>query len=155
VERIFLVSCVKTKTKKPGEHRAKDLYTSKRFILSRKYVEQKIEHGGGRWFILSAEHKLLHPDKEIKSYNTDLKDFSKTEKQEWSSEVIKQLHNILNPSDEVEFIAPKYYCEFLIDEVRKMCSNVHLPWKMADGKWLNRYKRTPWLEERIDRHAQA
>ncbi|MGZ5227486.1 MAG: DUF6884 domain-containing protein [Burkholderiales bacterium] len=55
-QSIFLVSCVSRKAGMPLPARA--LYTSDLFRKVRAFVER----AGGPWFILSAEHGLVHPD---------------------------------------------------------------------------------------------
>jgi hypothetical protein len=52
---IGLVACSKLKVE--DRVAAQDLYNSPLFKMSRRYVEERVH----RWFILSAEHELLHP----------------------------------------------------------------------------------------------
>lgn len=82
---VHLVSCVKTKAAAPCA--AKDLYTSPWFRKARRYVEAQ----GGPWFILSAQHGLLHPDTVIAPYEASLTRMSRTERRAWSGRVHSQL----------------------------------------------------------------
>lgn len=66
---IYVLGCVSSKRK--GKHPAKDLYSSDLFAKERLYIElleRKFGHKL-RWFILSAEYGLLHPDEVIESYD--------------------------------------------------------------------------------------
>jgi hypothetical protein len=56
VKRVCLVSCVSSKAVRALP--ARDLYISALFIKARAYVESL----RCPWFILSAEHGLVHPD---------------------------------------------------------------------------------------------
>ena len=47
---------------------AKDLYISDWFVKARAHVEQ----AGNEWFILSAEHGLVHPENVIAPYERTL-----------------------------------------------------------------------------------
>lgn len=58
-----LIQCVKTK--QPGTHRARDLYTSTYFDAMKQYAEAR----GEPWYILSAKHGLLHPDTPVEMYD--------------------------------------------------------------------------------------
>ena len=62
VEKLCLLSCVSSKANQPLP--ACDLYTSALFIKARAYAQSL----GCPWFILSAEHGLVHPDKVIALY---------------------------------------------------------------------------------------
>jgi hypothetical protein len=68
VKRIVLVGCVKTKLDRPAA--AKDLYQSNLFRLARAYGERF----GDEWYILSAEHGLVEPDRVLAPYDTTMRD---------------------------------------------------------------------------------
>lgn len=59
---VVLVSCGKTKTDTAAP--ARDLYTGDLFRKSRAYAERV----GDRWYVLSAKHRLVHPDKVLEPY---------------------------------------------------------------------------------------
>lgn len=82
---LVLLGCVKTKL--PGRHKAKDLYTSPLFKGRRQYAERS----GVPWFILSAKHGLVAPDEEIDSYDVSLVDQPSAERAEWSRRVLAQI----------------------------------------------------------------
>ena len=63
---IILVGCVKTK--RPARSPAKDLYTSPLWRCRQAYAESR----GVPWYILSALHGLLDPDRRIDPYELAL-----------------------------------------------------------------------------------
>jgi hypothetical protein len=64
--RLALVSCVKRKAS--GPRPAKDLYVSPLFRALRTYAETSSD----TWYILSAEHGLLHPETVVAPYERTL-----------------------------------------------------------------------------------
>ncbi len=70
VEGITLVACSAAKAKEPK--RARSLYTSDWFRKARSYAEAREAVCGDPWFILSAEHGLVHPDTELAPYDVRL-----------------------------------------------------------------------------------
>lgn len=63
------------------------MYVSTLFKLSRRWAERFAE----RWFILSAKHGLLTPDKVIEPYNQTLNTMSKVARLRWGIIVSLQL----------------------------------------------------------------
>ena len=70
-QSIVLVSCAAQKQETPM--RAADLYTSPLFRRAREYAEAH----GGAWFILSALHGLLDPERTTAPYEFTLKECSR------------------------------------------------------------------------------
>jgi hypothetical protein len=71
--RIFLVGC--GKTKQPGRHQARALYSGPVFRAARRYVEQEIQRdqaGASTWSILSAKHGILAPLHLVENYDQRL-----------------------------------------------------------------------------------
>ena len=91
MQRVGLVSCVKTKRK--GSSIGADLYISPLFRSAREYVERCYD----RWFILSAKYHLLEPSMVIESYEETLNQKSALERQRWSLRVYQQLRERLSP----------------------------------------------------------
>ena len=81
MSKVYLVSCVKTKSDVPCKSR--DLYTSALFQKSRKIAEFE----GDKWFILSAKYGLLSPEEVVCPYNETLIKMPKKERLEWSVDV--------------------------------------------------------------------
>ena len=141
---VFLVSCVKKKQKCPAP--AKKLYLSPLFQKSRELVEAT----ECPWFILSAKHGLLHPDKVIFPYNETLKDKSKSERREWAEKVKVQMSNSPPNAEIVVVLAGKNYYECLMPylEERFGSANVKIPMKgLRIGEmlsWLNSAEAKFW-----------
>jgi hypothetical protein len=85
MERIGLVGCVKEKL--PTAAAARSLYTSVLFRGRRRYVERTCD----RWYVLSALHGLVEPDRILDPYDMTLKEVSAAERRAWSTRVIEQL----------------------------------------------------------------
>ena len=83
--RIGLVGCVKDKTAVPQA--AKDLYVSALFAGRRSYVERSSDS----WWILSAEHGLVHPDEVLAPYNVTLKDAGRLARRSWSNQLLLEI----------------------------------------------------------------
>ena len=82
---LILVGCVKTKGDRAS--RARDLYASTLWKYRLCYAETH----GCPWYIISAQHWLLHPDTRIEPYNLTLKTASVSERREWSKRVLEDL----------------------------------------------------------------
>ena len=137
MKTVYLLACVKTKKARPMP--AKDLYASNWFKKARAYAEQN----GSRWYILSAEHGLVHPETVIAPYNKTLVNMPKSERRVWSDRVFHDIEDVVGPSDCVVFLAGVKYREFLFDMVRALCAEVQVPMEgLSNGKQLR------WLKER-------
>ena len=133
---VFLVPCVKTKRKSP--HPAAELYVSDLFQKARKLVEAT----GYPWFILSAKHRLLAPDKVIEPYEKTLNEMSTRERIAWAEEVKQQMDSRLPNADAVVVLAGQKYREYLMPYLKKRFTNVTVPMKgLGIGqqlKWLKK-----------------
>jgi len=86
---VLLLGCVKLKASTP--QKAKDLYVSDLFGKRRRYAEQR----GLAWFVLSAEHGLLHPDDWVAPYDVELKTQPASYRKAWGAWVIERLRREL------------------------------------------------------------
>lgn len=111
--RIFLLSCVKSKA--PHAMPARDLYVSDWFRKARAYTEAQ----ASPWFILSAEHGLLHPDQVIAPYDRTLLRMTSAERTAWGRRVGAQLDAITPTPTAVVFLAGKLYRDPLRDWTRE------------------------------------
>lgn len=104
-ETIFLVSCVARKA--ATRERAADLYRSDWFSKARAYVEST----GCRWFILSAEHGLLHPDRRLDPYDATLAAIGARGRRAWGARVVAQLDTALGAAfrGRIVFLAGRHY----------------------------------------------
>lgn len=87
--RIGLIGCVKSKL--PYASKAKDLYISPLFKGRRDYVEHTCE----RWFILSAEHGVVEPDRVLAPYDKTLTHVSPSARRAWAQRVLSELETKL------------------------------------------------------------
>lgn len=108
---VYLVSCVSLKA--DGRRPAAELYQSDWFRKARTYVEAT----GCRWFILSAEHGLLHPSDRIDPYDTTLAAMGAHGRREWGNRVAAQLDMVLGGefTGDIVFLAGKHYRTPLLD----------------------------------------
>ena len=118
---LFLVSCVSQK--RQGRSRARDLYLSPWFLKARDYVEATRMP----WFILSAEHGLLHPDTEVSPYERTLNTMPVAERRAWASRVLEALRPHLPGTEQVVLLAGDRYREFLMPSLKAACRDVRVP----------------------------
>jgi hypothetical protein len=136
---IALVGCARAK--RPAPAPAGDLYVSDLFRKSRAYAKQCAD----RWFILSAEHGLLHPEQVVPPYDRELKNLSAVERAAWAARVLQALEAVLVGADRVVILAGKHYYERLVPALRERGLEVVLPLEgMGIGSrlaWLARHTR--------------
>lgn len=135
--RIALVSCVKSK--RPTPTRAADLYTSPLFRGLRRYAERVSD----AWYILSAEHGLVHPDTILAPYERTLNKMSKAARATWAERVRGQLLEVLPKGAEVVVLAGVRYREGLVGFLNEQGFSVSIPLEgLSFGRQLQ------WLSER-------
>jgi hypothetical protein len=106
--KVALVSCVKSKRNSSAP--ARDMYTSPLFRLLRLYAEEVAD----LWYILSAEHGLLHPSDVIAPYERTLNVMPTRERVLWAERVQKQLLKALPVRAEVIILAGVRYRQDLV-----------------------------------------
>ena len=122
--RIGLVGCVKKKSQTPQP--AKNLYVSTLFSGRRSYVERSCSE----WWILSAEHHLVHPSKILAPYDLALKDLGRPDRRFWSRQVLFAIDERICPNrdDTFEIHAGGEYRDFgLSDGLRERGCLVEVP----------------------------
>ena len=87
--RIGLIGCVKEKEPQPAP--ARTLYRSPLFHARRAYVERSCSS----WFVLSAKHGLVHPDRWLEPYDVTLKNEAPSQRRVWSQDVLAELSRLL------------------------------------------------------------
>ena len=85
---IVLVGCVKTKADQPRP--AREFYQSPLFQKRRRYAETCGHH----WYVLSAEHGLVHPDALLEPYDVALAEQSDDYRQAWAGWVAAKLRRV-------------------------------------------------------------
>lgn len=104
-----MISCVAAKSPEPQP--AKLLYLSDWFKKALAYVQTQ----GGRFFILSAKHGLIHPDAITAPYEKTLNNMPIGERRKWARQVRQSLEAELGNLEDVELVvlAGRKYREFL------------------------------------------
>jgi hypothetical protein len=137
LRRIGLVGCVKRKAGSPRA--AKDLYLSSLFSGRRSFVERTCDE----WWILSAEHGLVHPDDVLKPYDLTLKTASQSARREWSTRVLTAIDQRVRPvaGDVFEIHAGAEYRNFgLVLGLRARDCMIEIPTQgLGIGKQLHFY----------------
>ena len=140
MSKLVLVSCVSKKQSAPMQ--AADLYISEWFKKARKLV-QDMDHP---WFILSAEHGLLRPEKVISPYNLTLNNMDAAARRAWAERVLSQMEADLPAADEVVVLAGKRYRENLMGWLRSQFREVSVPMAgLGIGQQLNWMKNAASL----------
>ena len=142
--RIYLVSCVSQKTPYPAP--ARDLYVSPLFQKERAYVLKS----GSPWFILSAEHGLVHPDDVLAPYEKTLNNMRVAERRAWAEKVQSQMEQVLPDADEVIIFAGVRYREHLEPWLRHSFASVRVPMQSLQiGKRCSGYQKMSQIEDTI------
>ena len=138
--RIYLVSCVSQKLSHPAP--AQNLYTSAWFQKARSFVLKS----GSPWYILSAEHGLVHPEQVLAPYEKTLTTFRAAERREWANQVRVQMEQALPETDEIIVFAGDRYREHLEPWLRRRFARVSVPMRgLQIGKqlqWLSNNEPT-------------
>jgi hypothetical protein len=134
--RIALVACAKSKLNVPS--RAEDLYISPLFSGMRMYAERNAD----RWYILSAKHGVLRPNRVVAPYDKTLSRMTKAERVQWASRVNRQLARLLPPRTRVILLAGLKYRVDLEPFLKQRHLTVEIPFKgLSIGMQLQRLKR--------------
>lgn len=132
MKRICLIACASSK--KNVAQPAKDLYISSLF---QKSVEWMKKQDFDEWFILSAQHELLQPNKVIAPYNQTLNNMSAKQRKIWAENVFQALKPHLDENTSVTFMAGKKYREHLENSLRKIGCQIIVPMEgLRIGKQL-------------------
>ncbi len=146
MRNVYLLTCSRRKTENVAI--AKDLYTSPSFIAARKIAEKE----GAIWYIISAKHGLIDPEKKIKPYDLSLRSLSEIEKDKWTSNIVNSIIKNLDTNDKITFLGDDLYFNHLSEKLRLAGFNVTSPLfgKTIDEKlhWLNSYgQESPRLSD--------
>nr|WP_198585955.1 DUF6884 domain-containing protein [Pararhizobium haloflavum] len=104
-----------------------------------------VEASGDPWFILSAEHGLLAPDRVIEPYERTLNTMSVADRRAWAQQVQEQMEETIPEVGEVVVMAGNRYRENLMPYLRERFTKVTVP---MDGLTIGR--QLSWLH-----HAAA
>jgi cytoplasmic iron level regulating protein YaaA (DUF328/UPF0246 family) len=133
---VALVSCVKRKRESAAP--ARDLYLSQLFRGLRHYAEKHAD----TWYILSAEHGVLHPMQVVQPYERTLNKMPKRERLAWAERVQQKLLEVLPVGAEVILLAGMRYREEIEPFLRNRGFSVSVPFEgLTIGKQLQRLKQ--------------
>jgi hypothetical protein len=133
--RIALVACAKRK--RGAAAPAGDLYISHLFQGLRRYAEAHAD----RWYILSAEHGVLDPEKAAHPYERTLNGMPRQERAAWAARVNEQLTRLIPSGAEIILLAGKRYREGIEPFLREKGFGVWVPFAgMRIGEQLQRLK---------------
>jgi len=104
---LVLVGCGADKADEPQP--AKDLYRSSYFSVKRDVAEL-----ADTWFILSAEHGLVAPDRVLEPYDTEWSELPEATRTQRVTEIVADLTPVLSLVDRVIFLAGHNYRDPLI-----------------------------------------
>ena len=132
---LCLVSCVASKLRHAAP--AKVLYSSDWFQKTRRLVERE----RWPWFILSAKHGLLEPERNIEPYEMTLNTMRAGERRSWAKTVLGALEVHSAGVRSVVVFAGTRYRENLEVAMRRRGIEVHVPMEgLRQGEqlaWLN------------------
>lgn len=140
----YLVGCGSDKANKPRP--AGKLYTSKYF--ERKWKIAGIE-GDKRW-VLSAEHHVIPPDKEIAPYDTSMDELDEEETAAWAEEVTDRLALapwIEDPEATLVILAGQDYVEPIREWLEEKPVELRLPFADTEGQGEQNHLLKRWLRE--------
>lgn len=122
-DEIGLIACVAAKRPSPAP--ARDLYTSPLFLKASAYVQARCD----RWYILSALHGVICPDKVIEPYDVTLNRMTWSERLDCSKRVLADLQQqVPSPSHFVILAGDRYRAE-LLAPLRAAGHEMELPMK--------------------------
>lgn len=103
---IVIAQC--TDKKRSGEHPAKELYmASDLFKAQRRYAEAYADG----WYILSAKHGLIKPNRVVSDYDVHI---GEQADERWVEQVSDTVARISKHNDRVEVIAGEKYAERVV-----------------------------------------
>jgi cytoplasmic iron level regulating protein YaaA (DUF328/UPF0246 family) len=104
-QRITFIACSSAKLRSAAP--AKDLYTGQLFRKARALAEKTSD----QYYILSALHGLLQPDKVTAPYNYTLKTLSKRERGGWGDRILKDSLWLIPKGSTITLLAGNDYCD--------------------------------------------
>lgn len=140
MKKIALVACVSKKHNQPRP--AGQMYTSALFTKASAYAK----HTTDEWYILSAKHGLVDPQRIIAPYDETLNKMPIKNRRAWAAKVWMDLRKILRSGDTVIMLAGQRYREHLIQPIRSMGCQIRIP---MEGLTIG--KQMQWLDRQSER----
>jgi len=138
--RVVLISCSKSKLTKKAP--ARDLYTGTLFKRAVSWAERK----GYRWYVVSALHGLVQPNRELDPYDFTLKQLRTRERESWAHMVVAAgLTKYVSRGSHAILIIPQLYRRYIEAELVKASITFENPVEhLAIGqqiRWLTKHSR--------------
>ena len=158
--RVGLVGC--GAQKRDEACMVREMYTSNYFALKREWAENYCY----RWLIVSAEYAVVHPEDEIKPYETDLRELSEKTREMWTDLVTKDLRFHLSTvggtphSHEVVLLMGGTYREHVREALRRLPygyeeedehADVYSPFEEVEEARGGNGSQMGWLKDEVER----
>jgi len=137
---VVLVGCVRAKAVRPGP--ARSLYLSPLFARRRRYAEMR----GRVWYVLSAEHGLVHPEAILEPYDLALAYQPEGYRRAWAQWVVAKLERLEGCLEgrRIEIHAGQAYAGPLLPLLRAAGAHaVHVLAGLRQSEQLVWYDRLP------------
>jgi len=133
---VTLIACSANKLAHPAP--AKELYTGQLFQKARVLTENCSD----QYFILSALHGLLNPEKIIAPYNYTLKNLNQRERNGWGDRIVRDTLWRIPANSRITLLAGNDYCNPIEAKLRQKGFYVTRPLKgLPIGKQLQTLTR--------------
>lgn len=141
---VVLISCSKSKLTKKAP--ARDLYTGRLFRKAVAWAESQ----GYTWYVVSALHGLVHPDRSLEPYDFTLKQLRVREREGWAHIVAAELTNHISKGSHAILIMPQLYRRHIELELRQASITFENPVEhMAIGQQIS------WLATKPSNRART
>jgi hypothetical protein len=135
---VYLISCTRTKRSVPGP--ARDLYRSRWFQKAVAVAERQAR----AWYIVSAEHGLVEPERILAPYDQNLTDLSEPDIRHWATRIAETLAQRTQSGDEVVILGENSYSAPLRSPLEAAGLRVKEPFR-----YRNKEERASWLDEML------
>lgn len=149
MKSIVLIAC--SREKRAERAPAKDLYLSERFRLCRTAAEAYAD----KWFIVSAKHGLVDPERILSPYDTTLPNMTSCEVEVWNKKVKNQLARWVPKQSNIVCLGDSEYFTPLANLDLNARARVHLPFRRIDQSnhltWLRKIQPMNSIVRDLDR----
>ena len=144
METVCLVTCASTKLEHSAP--ASAIYASDPFRKSKAYAMSRFD----RWFILSAKHGLLDPERVIEPYDLTLNAMTRADRRAWADAVLGDMRKLSSPDDAVAIVAGACYRRDLVPMLSSCGYSVVVPMAgLRIGQQLQVLKRIATRQQRL------
>ncbi len=138
--KLCVVACSKSKIKKSGKHKARDLYTGGAFKKSMTFANEICD----KTVLISAKHGVISPDKKIAKYDFQMKDIKYDEKYKWKEKRAEELMKLTEKGDTIVFLTPYGYKSGIVSKLKQRKTE----WPMRN---LRQGLQLRWLNQQLEK----